>query len=77
MDYSKLSYKEDKDIIIPRALYATTKDTFTKDITTLEKIYTKEDILKILHTTKERISNELCQLVSKRYNVAVFYRYTI
>lgn len=77
MDYSKLSYKEDKDIIIPRALYATTKDTFIKDITTLEKIYTKKDILKVLHTTKERISNEVCQLVSKRYKVAPFYRYAI
>lgn len=77
MDYSKLSYKEDKDIIIPRALYATTKDTFSKDITKLERIYSKRDILNILRNTKERISNELCQLVSKRYKVAVFYRYSI
>lgn len=77
MDYSKLSYKEDKDIIIPRALYATTKDTFDTDIIRLEEIYSKKLILKTLRNTKERISNEICKLVSKRYNVAVFYRYAI
>ena len=77
MDYSKLSYKEDKDIIIPRALYATTKDTFNTDIIRLEDIYSNKVILNTLRNTKERISNELCELVSRRYNVAVFYRYAI
>lgn len=28
MDYSKLNLKTDLDSIIPRAMYATTKDTF-------------------------------------------------
>jgi len=77
MNYSKLSLKEDKTIIIPRALLATTKDTFKKDITNLEKLYSREDILKVLQNTKERISNTLCLLVSKRYKITPFYRYKL
>ena len=77
MDYSKLSIKRDKDIIIPRALYATNKDTFTKDIATLESLYTKQEILSCLKNTKERISNKTCVLVAEEYNVAPFYRYAI
>lgn len=77
MDYSKLSYKEDKDIIIPRALFATTKDTFTKDIVKLENIYSKKIILNTLRNTKERISNDVCLMVAKRYKAPIFYRYEI
>ena len=77
MDYKNLSFKDDKEIIIPRALFATTKDTFDEDISKLEKVYSKKVILKTLRNTKERISNELCKLVSTRYNVDVFYRYAI
>lgn len=77
MDYSKLSIKKDKDIIIPRALYATTKDTFTKDIATLESLYSKKEILSCLRNTKERISNKACVMVAKEYNVTPFYRYAV
>nr|WP_207037745.1 hypothetical protein [Psychroflexus sp. ALD_RP9] len=77
MDRSKLSLKRDKEIIIPRALYATTKETFSKDILVLERYYSKSDILNILKHTKENISNEVCVLVSKRYNTAPFYRYAV
>lgn len=77
MDYSKLSFKKDKDIIIPRALFATTKETFSKDITLLESIYSKSDILKYLKATKERISNEVCLMVAKKYKVAPFYRFKL
>lgn len=77
MDYSKLSIKRDKDIIIPRALYTTTKDSFTKDIATLESLYSKQEILSCLRSTKERISNKTCVMVAKEYNVAPFYRYAV
>lgn len=77
MDYSKLSYEEDRDIIIPRALFVTTKETFDTDIAKLERIYSRDTILNTLRNTKERINNELCMLVSKRYDVVVFYRYAI
>lgn len=77
MDYSKLSIKKDKDIIIPRALYATTKDTFIKDITTLESLYSKQEILSCLKNTKELISNKTCVMIAKEYNVTPFYRYAV
>lgn len=75
MDYSKLNLSKDKDIIIPRALFATTPQTFTADIVKLEQFYSKNIILKYLKTTKERISNEVCAMVAKRYNVPTFARF--
>ena len=77
MDYSKLNLKTDLDIIIPRAMYATTKDTFDQDIEKLEQFYTKEQIIEHLKSTKELISNQVCVLVSKRYNVEQFYRFKL
>ncbi len=77
MDSSKLSLKRDKDIIIPRALYATDKDSFTKDIKVLEEYYSKREIVDVLKNTKENISNQVCVLVSKRYHTKPFYRYAI
>ncbi len=75
MDHSKLNLSRDKDIIIPRALFATTPETFETDILKLEQYYSKNSILKYLKTTKERISNEVCSMVAKRYNVPTFARF--
>jgi hypothetical protein len=75
MDHSKLNLSRDKDIIIPRALFATNEETFTTDIIKLEQFYSKNIILKYLKTTKERISNEVCAMVAKRYNVPTFARF--
>lgn len=77
MDYSKLNIDKDKDIIIPRALYATTPETFEKDIQILESIYSREDIVEYLKNTKELITNSVCEMIAKRYNIAVFYRFKI
>jgi hypothetical protein len=77
MDYSKLSVKKDKETIIPRALFATTKETFNTDILKLEELYPPIEILNVLKNTKERISNNVCVMVAKRYNVATFYRYKL
>ncbi len=77
MDYSKLDSSRDKDIIIPRAVFATTEETFERDIKRLESIYSKADIVKYLKQTKERISNNVCKMVSRRYNIEVFYRFKL
>ena len=75
MDASALDSEMDKDIIIPRALFATTADTFDHDITLLEHLYSHRQILDELKTTRERISNQVCALVAKRYRVAPFFRF--
>lgn len=75
MDHSKLNLSKDKDIIIPRAMYATTPATFEKDIEKLEQLYSKLVIIKYLKNTKELISNEVCLMVSKRYDIPVFARF--
>ncbi|TRX27744.1 hypothetical protein FNW25_05650 [Flavobacterium franklandianum] len=75
MDHSKLHLSRDADIIIPRALFATNEEIFATDISILEQFYSKNNILKHLKTTKERISNEVCAMVAKRYNVPIFARF--
>ncbi len=77
MDYSKLSFSKDKHIIIPRALYATTPESFLDDIIKLEEIYSSDEIVSCLKNTKELISNKVCELVAQRYNIPVFYRYKV
>jgi len=71
-----LDFANHIDLIIPRALYFTTKETFESNISRLEKIYPPKDILKCIQNTKEMISNEVCELVAKRYNVPVKFRFT-
>ena len=77
VDYTKLSLDRDKSIIIPRALYATTPETFEHDIKRLELVYSPRVIVKYLKSTKENISNKVCESVAKRYNVAPFLRYSL
>ncbi len=77
MDYKKLDLERDKDIIIPRALFASTLDTFESDIKILEDIYSKNEILNTLKATKERISNTVCELVAKRYRTKKFARFAL
>lgn len=77
MDSSKLSLKRDKDIIIPRALYATNEKSFPRDIKILENYYSKSEIVDILKHTRENISNLVCELVCERYHIKPFYRYAI
>jgi hypothetical protein len=66
----------DRDLIIPRALMATTALTFTNDIAKLEVIYPKAVIARELKTTKERVSNQICRLVARRYHVKQFARFS-
>lgn len=77
MDYNKLNLERDKDIIIPRAMYATTPDTFEEDIKRLEQFYTPKTIIKYLKNTKENISNKVCISVAKRYHIEPFLRFSI
>ena len=75
MDISQLSTKKDKALIIPRMLMATTTDTFVKDISVLENIYSTNDIYTVLKNTKARISNNVCRMAATRYNKPTFLRY--
>lgn len=77
MDYSKLNLSKDKSIIIPRALFATTRETFETDIQKLEELYSTKDIVKYLKLTTENISNKVCISVAKRYNVIPFIRFSL
>ncbi len=77
MDIEKLDANTDKDIIIPRALFATSKDSFLDDILKLESIYSKNEIISQLKITKERISNEVCEMISKRYSIETFHRFKL
>jgi len=76
MDQSRLNAERDKDIIIPRALYFTNRQSFNEDISRLEALYDPQQIVQQLQTTKELISNEVCVLVSERYHVAPFSRFS-
>lgn len=75
MDTNKLSSIKDKNIIIPRAVLATTKETFLTDIAILETVYTPSEIYNTLKNTKERISNNVCRMVAEHYQKPVFLRY--
>jgi hypothetical protein len=77
MDHSKLNLLMDKNIIIPRALFATTPETFETDILKLETLYSTKDIVKYLKLTTENISNKVCLSVAKRYNIKPFLRFSL
>ena len=76
VDMSCLDIDKDRDLIIPRALIATTPSTFANDIEKLEIIYPKAVIARELKTTKEKVSNQICRLVAKRYHVKQFARFS-
>ena len=72
-----LDIDRDKGIIIPRALYFSNEESVEDDISKLEKFYSLADIIYYQKNTKETISNEVCEMVAKRYSVPVFYRFSI
>lgn len=72
----ELDAETDQDLIIPRALFITNENTFNEDIEKLELIYSGTEIISILQTTHERISNKVCEMVAHRYQIPVFHRYT-
>jgi len=72
---SQLDVVADKDLIIPRALYATTESTFAEDILRLERLYKRTEIVDELKFTKERVSNKVCTMVARRYHIKHFSRY--
>lgn len=76
VDPTLLDVKEDKDFIIPRALFMTTPQTFYADISKLEHIYSRNQIVHALKTTKERISNKVCHMVAEHYHIQGFSRFS-
>lgn len=77
IDMAALSIEADKDLIIARAFYATTEESFEQVISILENLYSKEEIILTLQQTKERISNKVCLLVSQKYAIEPFLRYRV
>jgi hypothetical protein len=77
MDHRALDLRKDKNIIIPRALYMSSTETFEADITLLETLYSREQIARELQLTKESINNKVCLWVSERYHIQPFARFRI
>ena len=75
VDSSKLDVQRDRALIIPRALYMTTQDSFPTDIAKLEQLYSSKQIVEQLKSTKEKISNDVCRMVAERYSIPLFYRF--
>jgi len=75
VNINALDVQRDKNLIIPRALYMSTKNSFNTDIKKLESIYSSTQIVKHLKNTREKVSNEICELVAKRYSVPLFHRF--
>lgn len=75
VNINNLDPEKDKDFIIPRALYMTDRNSFDSDIKKLESIYPSSQIITQLRNTKEKISNEVCELVAKRYSIPIFHRF--
>lgn len=72
----KLDVQRDKNFIIPRALYASDNFTFYVDIQKLENIYTPQEIADALKNITELISNEVCRLITERYHIEHFQRFS-
>lgn len=77
VDPSTLDADKDRDFIIPRALIATTPQSFDTDIARLEVIYSKAVIARELKVTRERVSNKVCLMVARRYHVKKFTRFQV
>jgi hypothetical protein len=75
-DMERLDAHKDKAIIIPRALFMSNADSFNSDIEKLENLYSSADIISNLKSTKERISNKVCELVANRYHIPLFFRFS-
>jgi hypothetical protein len=76
VDPKQLDLQADSDFIIPRALFMTTQDTFDIDIHKLENVYTHQQIIHALQTTRERISNTVCRLAAAHYHIPSFARFS-
>lgn len=75
LDMCLLDAERDCDLIIPRALIVSTLITFVDDFSKLEQIYSRAIIAYELKQTKERISDQICKLVARRYHIKQFSRF--
>lgn len=76
VDARKLDASRDSELIIPRALYMTNRESFPEDISRLEQLYTSAQIIDELKRTKEKVSNDVCKMVAEKYSTPPFYRFT-
>ncbi|WP_373283991.1 DUF6922 domain-containing protein [Psychroflexus planctonicus] len=71
LDVSKLDIQKDCHVIISRILMFSDYSNYNKNILFLEDLYCKETIQRVLSNTFERIPDDICQLLAKRYHIRV------
>ncbi|MCK7557575.1 hypothetical protein MKQ70_22245 [Chitinophaga sedimenti] len=69
----QLEPERDQELIIPRALYMTNEKSFDDDISRLEIVYSSDEIVRNLKSTKEKISSRVFEMVAHRYNIPPFH----
>ncbi|RXK80806.1 DUF6922 domain-containing protein [Filimonas effusa] len=77
MKPDRLDVERDMNLIIPRALYYTDRNSFKDDIAKLESIYSNTEIATVLQHTKEKVPNTVCELIADRYHIPRFKRFSL
>ncbi len=72
----QLDAERDIHLSIPRAVLMTSDKTFEADIERLEMLYRNDEIISYLRSTKEKVSNHVCELVANRYHIPIFHRFS-
>ena len=72
MDYSKLNLSKDKSIIIPRAFFATTPETFETDIQKLEELKGQKKVEEAERGKFKIVPKFLCMPDTRRHNMRNF-----
>lgn len=71
LDVAKLDIQRDKNVIISRILMFSDYSSYSDNILFLESLYTQDEIKRVIIASTERISDEICSLTSKRYNLHI------
>lgn len=71
LDVTKLNIQKDSDVVISRILMFSDFSNYSDNILFLESLYTEETIKSVIIASTERISDEICSLISKRYNLPI------
>ncbi len=71
LDVTKLNIQRDSDVIISRILMFSDFSNYSDNILLLESLYTEETIKRTIIASTDRISDEICSLTSKRYNLPI------
>ncbi|RRJ86230.1 MULTISPECIES: DUF6922 domain-containing protein [Flavobacteriaceae] len=76
MDIKKISLNRDYKIIISRILMFTNKAYFDNNIKVLEKKFSVKKIISAVVESTDRISDEICSLLSQKYDITFNSKYS-